>query len=438
MPKRKLVVHAMNIFCLSLLLIWLGFVPPSVIATGFSPDKTEICNNLSASDKKASLANIAPAQKPIPFVVPFTYDPSRFPYIVVRAKINDGETWDFILDTGSGAGVTLFPWAVKEAKLPYRGGTFSVNNNSITAREVSGATVKLLTKWQGKELTTQVKLDAPNIIEIEEPPFLKMISNRKIAGILGGYTVQIFPSRLDFDEKTWTLFSGKVDFQAEKDKNPIILPYVVSEEDTVPRFHISLNNIKNVIYDLDTGSPATSFPAKYLKKMGESKKSKVQTFSQKVGSEEINSEYLFKKLQFGGLSLKDIPLVAQSMGDRYQLGLDIISRFNLCIDTVNKTILFEPRSNYVPIKSGYTGITYREVNGQFLVATVAPDAVFEEGAPKIGDEIVSIDGTAISGTSVFYVADILTGIEGTTASLEMKSSTTGKTYTVKCKRQPRF
>jgi hypothetical protein len=351
------------------------------------------------------------------FIVPFTHDEISKPFIVVMASINERERQPFVLDSGTNAGLVLFPWATQTHRIKRTGKLFGEKRD---ARELEKCTLNLVTRWQNQETSEQFSIDIPNPIEIDIPEMFNNYPEARLAGVLGTEAFQFFCNRLDFDKRVWTLYTGDAKPVAALRGKVFSLPLeIASEGNEFMRLSLPVGGKRErrVRFFLDTASTSTALPKAVVEGQGgvlyPDERGQNLTFH---GPREVTYA-LIKELRLGDMVLHDIDIAIQDSSDDCRLGLNFLHRFHVTVDPAAKRLILEERLGYRPRVKGRSGLLLRRQEMAVFVSGIAESPLKMTGDLRVGDRIISIDGHLVTGESPLIIGRLLEGVVGTRASL---------------------
>ena len=396
-------------FTRTTLRVWFSLMGPALLTAQTLPSAQ--AQGAEAAKPAAPLAQLDESRG---CVVPFTYDPPVHPFVVVQVRINKSKPMPFIVDTGVQTGVVLMPWAAQELNLQTDKNTPQTPDANVTMQRVtSNCQVNILT-LPGPTVDFNT-----NTVFVMPLPVVENATTPRIAGIIGMGLFRITTGRFDFDKKTLTFFADKHP-PLTPSRPAVSLPMVQPDPDWL-RVNLSLRAGKPTAFMLDTGSNTTTMPADAA--AGLPHLAEGSTTADDAAGHHIVSELLLPSLALGDTST---PLVSVSLYPRGRqlqanmaiLGMNVLSRFRVTIDTRNGFLTLEPRRRYSTPLNGDSdvGLEFKDGN------TYLDQVQRRTDNPNImaGERLLSIDGVDVNGQTYVETYLRLNGIAGTQATLTLE------------------
>jgi S1-C subfamily serine protease len=145
---------------------------------------------------------------------------------------------------------------------------------------------------------------------------------------------------------------------------------------------------------------------------------------------------MVKSLTLAGVTVKDIPAV---FGDEDNsafntghtsgnIGMPILSRFELTTDYARGRILLKPRPDAVgqPFAKDRSGLLTRMQNGAATLGLVPPGSPAEAAGLKAGQQIAAVNGKPVSELGVAGLTALRTGAAGTPLAVTLATGETVK------------
>jgi S1-C subfamily serine protease len=153
-----------------------------------------------------------------------------------------------------------------------------------------------------------------------------------------------------------------------------------------------------------------------------------------VGGMRVRNVATVKTLTLAGVDLHDVPAIfgdadnsALNSGDTSgNIGMPILSRFDLTTDYARNRILLKPRPDAVgaPFPKDRSGALARLADGVLTLAVVAPGSPAEAAGLKVGQKIAAVNGRPASELGVAGFTALRTGPAGETLALTLADGAT--------------
>lgn len=322
--------------------------------------------------------------------IPFTFRNGHI-YLPVRIGEDDSEMM-FLLD--SGAGMTVIDSGVVAGMgLPLGG--------EVPGAGAGGMTSFHLTRFpgfaiEGIEFTEQTVLVFP-LFEL-----LRGFSDVTVGGVLGYDFLSRFITRIDYENRRISFFEPD-SFMAKEAETAIDAPLVHS----IFSFEGTIDGKHNGTFVLDTGANNSLLQKTFSG--GDSPEPDTCFMNLSIrgagGSEDVVL-CRFTSLYFGGMTIPE-PVFVVPVGEGGMetfegidgvIGNDILERFTVTLDYKNQRVLFERNSSFegsfLKDRSGL--LLRRGREGGVFIAVVIPGSPADDSGIMADDEIVSVDGAAVS------------------------------------------
>lgn len=348
-------------------------------------------------------------------------------HIFVKLSVDDSEPLDFILDTGDGLTVIDLDVA-KRLNLPldHKQSTTSAQG-SITGALIKHNKVEL----NDLVLEKNIKIYATGLKHLE------ISIGRNIDGIIGYDMLHHHIVRLNYDLKQIEVYdSGSYPKKGEE------MAFKFHTAIPVISGYITLNNGESIEGDffLNTGAGTTlDFNTPFANANGIIDKTgeHYSYFVKGLGNKETKHyEGRVKSLRFGSFSFEDLPIGISQVqsgiqGDKKMAGIignKVLSRFNILFDYKLHKIYLEENSNGkkdFTVNCSGIDVQMDENLEKVLIHQVFEGSQAEAAGIKLNDEIVNVNGKAVSGMTLIEIEDILKK-SGTEVSLTLNQGGTSK------------
>ena len=373
------------------------------------------------------MANAAVAQNNVPDVftdkktagiIPFDYYPPHIQNIIIKVSINGASPMPFILDTGSSLPITLSPEAAKKLHISTKNGKNLAEN--ILIADIKSATVPMRTA-DGKSKSEFCMGGKAQAAILDEPSFYSEYQGAPVAGIVGATLFANSALQLDF--------AAKVVRVSMKPHKPLHIPGATMLPltcDPIYHYYISLNppEGKPVSFMLDTGADMTIMPREVASRY-QARNTYETTDATEVHSKTEEREAILPTLTIGDDTETNIiasyPEAEKEEGEAI-LGMNVLTRFRITMDFVNKQVFFERGADY---KERVRLPAYQEFEievrgGKYFVSHVESGYAADRAGLAEGDRIVEADGVALKGLSAERVRNLVFGFANTAAHLVLE------------------
>lgn len=218
---------------------------------------------------------------------------------------------------------------------------------------------------------------------------------RPIDGIFGSNMMRVCNWEIDYDRPSLHMSSEKIQLA-----NSTAVPFEQNFSGT-PRVRIDTNGI-NFMADVDTGNngsldiPFEFFEKSRLPKSPKIAASRGKGFYSLMGNAEqdertimADSVYIGKAMLKRRIRVSPSPMVL--------IGNDFFSPLGKFAINYKKSELLLPKKQNTPKPESTFGFTPLRENGKTIVGVIWKNSEAEKAGLAIGDEIVSLDGKAVSG-----------------------------------------
>lgn len=390
--------QALRQFTLTILAALLLLLAGRSIATAQAPDL--VTNPASPQDS---------------VVIPLLFHPPLAPWPVIQVAINDQPPLLFMVDTGTNTALVLDEWAATTLKLPFAPMLGYVNGHASRQAYVD----KISLSGVGQDGARR-KLNfslMPNIVHVLPLRYmdagyaLSGYGGSRLAGIMGLPLLEFFIARFDFAAKTLTLL----------DSHRYLLPparavtLALERRNALYYLPLRLPNQDASALLFDTGSVFTSLPEAAmtgLRPLAATKK----TYRGVDNVVHITDKLLLPNLQFDNYIVPQAVVVMEPKRRSTSLGLDMLARFRVTLDTAHRQLSLEPLPSPGTWLPGWAGLSLKRDNGHYYVATVEARAAMRAGV-RVGDRILAVDGMALDDAPRIVAQLALDGAAGTMATL---------------------
>lgn len=373
----------------------------------------------AASRKVFAFAPGQTATQPLPFEF---YLGSR---IYIPAAVN-GQATHVLLDSGAEATVLDKAYAeslgIKATAIVPAVGT----GGRDVAELASGVTIRM----------GAVELTDMTVALIDLKPIAAMIG-RPLPVILGKEVFNALAVDLDFARRT-IAFQDPAHFRAAP--GAIVVP--VTSTGGIHAIPASIEGGPPVLmdFDLGNGSPLLVFPGhwKPLRMLDGRPSSK--SLSGAVGGLKTRDVATVKSLTLAGVTFNDIPAIfGEDDGSAFgntrtagNIGMPILSRFQLTTDYANHRMLLTPRTDVIaqPFPKDRSGLVTRFADGTYTLSFVAPGSPAAAAGLKTGQVITAVNGRPSADLGVAGLTALRTAAPGAALALTLQ---TGETVTLALK-----
>jgi hypothetical protein len=254
---------------------------------------------------------------------------------------------------------------------------------------------------------------------------------RPLPVVLGKEVLNALTVQLDFAGKTITFHDPA---RYRPDPGAVAVPVTnVSGLHAIPA---SIEGAAPVLmdFDLGNGQPMLVFPTYWKPRAMLSDRPTSKGMSGAVGGIRTRSVATVKTLTLAGVTLHDVPA---TFGDEDNsafntgltagnLGMPILSRFELTTDYARHRLLLKPRPDAIdaPFPKDRSGALTRLADGAFVLAVVAPGSPAEAAGLKPGQKIAAVDGRPAAELGVAGFTALRTGAAGRTLTLTLDDGRT--------------
>jgi predicted aspartyl protease len=300
-----------------------------------------------------------------PDVIPFSLDRGR---IMVQARINGSEPIDLLFDTGANA-TLLAPSAIDRG--------VSVKASGTAQNFGLGGTVEI-------ETSADNTIDVAGLRWEHEPLLLHDRPSTAGDGVLGMHMFDGKVVEFDYDRSVLVVH----------DSMPESLEGFVRVElgragplPTIPvTFHTGAATVTGSVI-IDTGATAALFARRdFAEPLGlYGTMPKIGTGRQTgIGRGSLESDLvLLPTMTIGGIDMKDVPIYLEtadhetSEGEGAVLGMDVLSRFTMVLDTANDVAYLKPNASIGdPFERRSSGVPIAVLVGVGVVVVGSLAAVF--------------------------------------------------------------
>lgn len=281
-----------------------------------------------------------------PLVVPFTMDQSR---IVVEVNLNGRDGFPFILDTGMTGRHLLTDETTSLLGLATSSGGHGYDSAGRRF-DLQQAVLPSLTVGELLLLEESVAVLAL------PPAAIAMEAGRRLAGVLGDPLLRGFAVTLDFETKRMELFPGSPP-PVSGDTGTVVLP--LDWSGNVLTSTVRINGRPELVM-VDTGDFHTlTLYEDAAARLGVAPAGE-ETHLPVLGAA---GPYLLKtamldRVDLGQYRLRDLPAAISPRGEAMpaqiggRLGIGLLSRFKVTLDTAGRRLLLTPRSDQVILAEG--------------------------------------------------------------------------------------
>ncbi len=234
-------------------------------------------------------------------------------------------------------------------------------------------------------------------------------------------------------------FAGqKISFQdpARFTPKPGAVAVPVTNSNGLHAIPASIEGAEPVLFDFDlgNGSPLLVFPGYWKPRNLLADRPSSKALAGAIGGMKPRNVATIRTLTLGGVELKDIPAnfgeedgsaldTTQTLGN---IGMPILSRFELTTDYSRHRILLKPRPDAIgaPFTKDRSGLGARLSDGVFALSFVAPGSPAETAGLKTGQKITAVNGQPAKDLAVAGLTKLRTGAAGQTLVLTLDTSET--------------
>ncbi len=351
--------------------------------------------------------------------------------IVLPVVINDSDTLHFILDSGFNS--------IMVSDLGYHSSITINQNRRVQLVGLGEGEPIQAYHSQGNELYISgiVGQNQEVFVLIEDIFHLSSIMGKEINGILGHGFFRDFIVEINYGQKRLT-FHDPSNYRYRKRRNATVLPLIIKQNKSYIQAEIKQENntIIPTLLVIDTGGSHALWLDVHTNDLiivpG-------NNFSTLLGTG-LNGPIYGKKGRVNQLKLGNIVFenvlgsFPDSISISHALGLDgrlgslgaeVLSRFNIIFDYQGGTITLKPNKYFkqdfiynpsgIEVSNPIPGLPY------FIISNVREGSGAYKAGIKIGDEIVSIQGTSVLKLSLNDIFIILRGKPGKKIRMLIKS-----------------
>ena len=299
-----------------------------------------------------------------------------------------------MVDTGTNTALVLDDWAATTLKLPFAPMPGYVNGQASRLAYVDKISLSGIGQ-DGARHKLNFSL-MPNIVHVLPLRYmdtgyaLSGYGGSRLAGIMGLPLLEFFIARFDFAAKTLTLF----------DSHRYLLPparaVTLALERRNALYYVPLRlpgqDASALLFD--TGSVFTSLPEAALtglRPLAATKKS----YRGVDNVVHITDKLRLPNLQFDNYTMPQAVVVMEPKRRSTSLGLDMLARFRVTLDTAHRLLFLEPLPSGGTWLPGRAGLSLRRDNGHYYVAAVEARPALRAGV-RVGDRILNVDGMALT------------------------------------------
>lgn len=401
---------------------------------------------MSPEERRAAGAILPPSAQKKEYEIPFTYDRTTTPSLIVMAHIDGSEPMPFLVDTGFGGGLLLYRWAADRSGLVVSGSAGQGRPGSIPLSEASVRTARLVGTDAANSLA--LRMDRAAVAEAEPSP--DDFGGIRVAGVIGAGLLARTTARFDFVRKVLTLrLPVSPDDKAGREAVPleagaVRVPLRRSPDGYYAKVVVPTQNggaagaeySADLIVDMD--SNFTALPAALLDRIqpAPTVTGQYRSFD---GVLHLVNRVLLRKLSIGECTESDVAVSGVLPADRPHLGLDVLARYRVTLDFAGGAMVLEPATDHRERRrpNGWTGILMdRQKAGEYGVAVVEPGSAASEAGVRPGDLIIAVDGRPLRALPPAAAKALLNGLEEATAVLTLERG--GRALTLSCGRRSEF
>ncbi len=339
-------------------------------------------------------------EKPAKFITSFPFKQLSGGVILVKARFeNISDTFNFILDTGSG-GISLDSTTAANYSIPHvPSGRYIYGIAGV--RKVDFAPYNTL-------LFPGLSVDSLDFY-INNYEVLTSVYGIKIDGIIGYSFLSRYLVKVDFDSLRVNVFSpGYITYPP----HGFLLHPSFQGLPTVP---LSVKDSRkfNSNYFFDTGAGLCLLLSTHFNEDSSvllKRRKPVEIEVQGMGGKKRMRLTLIKELQIGTYKFRKVPTYL--FEDEYNvlaypqrtglIGDDVLRHFNLIINYQQKEIYLIPNSHFRdPFDYSYTGMTMYSLDGAVFVDDIVKGSPADKAGLKNGDIIMSIDNNFSGNLEVY-------------------------------------
>jgi hypothetical protein len=334
--------------------------------------------------------------------------------LLLKASINNNSSEYFLLDTGASSTFIDIDYIKSlglstKGKIPILGAHIETEMVDIDLFSLPGLNIKNLT-----------------FNTIEFPKEMKL-PDKKIVGIVGGDILSMFVVNFNFDKNTITLYE-KEKFEYKGDGE--ILD--ISIASNTPVIKACLNDTIWGNFTIDIGATGNLYLIGEILhecNLIEHKDDFVKSEALGAGGKVDIYYTRINNMSIGSFSIEDIPIgfitfeeVAQARGEvDGNIGIGLLSRFNIYLDYQGKKIILEKNSNFgKPFVIDKSGMIVDKDEDKFIIKQVIENTPAYEAGLKEKDELIKINGKPTSNYTLSEITKLLKGNAGERIDLVVK------------------
>ncbi len=329
-------------------------------------------------------------EKPAKFITSFDFKQLSGGVILLKAQFNNiSDTFNFILDTGSG-GISLDSTTTETYQIPH----------VPSGRYIYGiAGVRKVDFAQHNRLTFPgITIDSLDFY-INNYEVLSSVYGMRIDGIIGYSFLSRYIIKVNFDSLKISIFQPG--FLRYPEHGFLLHPQFRG----LPIIPLRIRDAKTVNskFFFDTGAGLCFLLSKQFKDDSSilfKKRKPLPIEVQGLGGKRRMQLSLMRELQIGSYKFRKVPtyilddefnvLSYPSLGGL--IGNDILRRFNLVINYPQREIHLLPNSHFRdPFDYSYTGMTMYNVDGEIFIDDIIEGSPADKSGLKNGDIIMAVN-----------------------------------------------
>lgn len=353
-------------------------------------------------------------------------------HIFIKLKVNNSRDLDFIFDSADALAV-LNEKVAKEIGLPM--------DHKATKTSAGGSTSGYSVKHQKVEIQN---LEVKNIeVYATDLNHLEISIGRKIDGIIGfdlldNYTLVIDYDKMEFRFYEPSSYSYSGPGLAFDVKLNTYIPHIAGT--------VVLQNGETLTGEfwVDTGAKAAlDFNTPYVNShnlISKLPKSYSYLVAGLGKEESLHHRGKVKEFSFGSFKFDNLPVGLSQAKSGLQnngkiagiIGNEVLMQFNIVFDYARKKMYFEQNGNFgKPIRDDASGfdLQYNTDMSKLLIHRVHENSPASQAGIKVDDELLSVDGEAVSAMSLPEIRKKLTD-SGKQVNLTLKSGGQERTLTL--------
>lgn len=337
--------------------------------------------------------------------------------IHIKASVN-GHPGTYIFDTGF-AGDVVFDSSLDMGK----------PSGTITLQDFVGAFQANTYKIKDLQLGS-LDIKGGDMQAVAQPNASAMGDEGHVDGLMGFSLIKKYVTTISFEKNKFIFYPSSLDISkwVPNNKTTFLLPMLPIGSRAI-MLPVKTADGKMMVMALDTGNAFYATTHKdVLQRVGlwpqdQDAKYKRESF---VASGAVTSwEKDMKDLTIFGVPVKNsiwdiIDLPASDAASDGTVGFQFLKNFNITFDFQRRLVWFENFTGKVENQAeGRTGlsISMSRQTGTFQAVLVADGSPADTAGLKVGDKILSIEGTSLFGVSAKQAADMLKGEIGSTVQI---------------------